>query len=260
MNPSRSPGFRFEPGIRQPTRLASLLLATLLATTAFAGCGGDEKEAKDPTDVNPRKFRSGDDDEGGMGVSSDVGGLNDSQTRAAFRNAQAGFKKCLMEGWERIEFLGGEVHFYVALDDTGTIKANYLEETTLGDRATERCMLDVISAQKWPKAVGGEIGEARSSLAFDPPEDVRPPVDWSVDDISQTLAKVGDDLDNCKRHASPGRYSVTMYIGTNGSPISVGVAPPNGEADLAIDCIVGVLRGATFPSPGSWPAKVTFDL
>lgn len=260
MHPSASPATRIESSILKPTKLGSLLLALLLAGFVCSACGGDDKPAKDPTDVSPTKFRSGEDDEGGMGISSEVGGLNDSQTRAAFRNASEGLKQCLMDGWERIEFLGGEVHFYVALDDTGAIKANYLEETTLGDRATERCMLDVISAQKWPKAVGGEIGEARSSLAFDPPEDVRPPVDWSVDDISQTLAKVGDDLDNCKRHASPGRYSVTMYIGTNGSPISVGVAPPNGEADLAIDCIVGVLRGATFPSPGSWPAKVTFDL
>jgi hypothetical protein len=38
------------------------------------------------------------------------------------------------------------------------------------------------------------------------------------------------------------------------------MAPPDEQGEDAVDCIVDVLKQAKFPSPGSWPAKVTFTL
>jgi hypothetical protein len=51
-----------------------------------------------------------------------------------------------------------------------------------------------------------------------------------------------------------------VYIDNDGSALSAGVSPPNKEAEAQSDCIVDVLSGAAYPSPGSWPAKVTFNL
>jgi hypothetical protein len=52
-----------------------------------------------------------------------------------------------------------------------------------------------------------------------------------------------------------------VYVQTNGTAISAGVATPDerGEAGAA-DCLVSVIKGMKFPSPGSWPAKVIFDV
>jgi hypothetical protein len=42
--------------------------------------------------------------------------------------------------------------------------------------------------------------------------------------------------------------------------LSVGVTPPDDQGESAVDCLVEVLKHAKFPSPGSWPAKVSFSL
>jgi hypothetical protein len=42
--------------------------------------------------------------------------------------------------------------------------------------------------------------------------------------------------------------------------LSASVTPPNEDGEDAVDCLVSTLKGASFPSPGSWPAKITFAL
>ena len=243
-------------------RLAGLSGATLLSLSVAlgptAGCGGSKPPPKSSNHDNDRAFRTGD-AEDGMGVSAEVGGLNQDQVKRVFNRAMKGFTACLTDGWERLEFMSGSVNFYVAVAGDGSVEKTYLEQSTLGDRQTEKCMLQVIRDQHWPKPVGGKVGEARNSLIFDAPEDVRPPVDWDPDEITGALDKVRDDIEHCKQGTTRA-FEITMYVGTNGKPMAVGAAPPGVEADLSIDCMVGVLMGATFPSPGSWPAKVTFQL
>ena len=236
------------------------ILASLVAASTLLGCGGSEPPAKSADDEEGERAFRREADEGDFGVSSDVGGMNEEKVKSAFKRARKGLISCVEDGWSRIEFLGGGVNFLVGVNEDGKVKYAYLERSTLGDRQTERCMLDVLREQKWPKAVGGEVGQARNSLEFDPPPDVRPPIDWSIDDISSGLGDIQESLDRCKSNASAGYYSVTMYVGTDGSAIAVGGSPPGPGADMALDCIVGALRSAKFRSPGSWPAKVTFDL
>jgi hypothetical protein len=236
--------------------LPILSLVVLLAVST--SCGGGQPKAKSSRSGDDRAFRTGE-AEDDMGVSAEVGGLNQDKVKRVFNRAMKGFTNCLTEGWERLEFMSGEVNFYVAVDRDGSVKHTYLEQSTLGDRQTEKCMLQVIRDQQWPKPVGGKVGEARNSLIFDAPDDVRPPVDWAPDEILDALEKVRGDVEGCKQGTTRA-FEITMYVGTDGKPIAVGAAPPGVEADLAIDCMVGVLMGAKFPSPGSWPAKVTFQL
>jgi hypothetical protein len=60
--------------------------------------------------------------------------------------------------------------------------------------------------------------------------------------------------------AGSGTYQITAYIDTHGTPISVGVASPDPVGDSQIDCLVEVVKNAKFKSPGSYPAKVSFEL
>jgi hypothetical protein len=239
--------------------LSSVLLASSLALVLQTGCGGDQEPP-------PRTAADEDDDDGPvkkkkkkLNMSSEIGGLNEDRVSQVFEKCMSGFEQCLNNGAERVEFLGGMVEFFVKIGSNGRIEHAHLEKSTIGDRETELCMLETVRNKKWPKPVGGEHGLARKSFTFDPPNDVRPPTDWDTEPLEKTLGKLSGKIDSCKSGAR-GSFEATIYVSTNGSVMAVGVTPPNEDGDEAVDCLVSTLKEARFPSPGSWPAKVTFAL
>jgi hypothetical protein len=239
------------------TALSSVLLASSLALVFQAGCGGEEgpppRTAADEDDDAPVKKKKK------LAMSSEIGGLNEDRVSQVFEKCMPGLEQCLNNGAERIEFLGGTVSFFVKIGSNGRIESAHLEKSTIGDSQTERCMLEALRSKKWPKPVGGEHGLARKSFSFDPPNDVRPPTDWDTEPLEKTLGKLSRKIDSCKNGMS-GSFEATMYVSTDGSVLAVGVTPPGEGGDDAVDCLVSTLKQATFPSPGSWPAKVTFAL
>jgi hypothetical protein len=220
------------------------------------GCGGEDKKADSPADVQiddaPPEQPSG------IEMSSEIGGLNQEAVDRAFEKSQKEILKCLHRGAARLEFLGGDVHFFVKIDESGQLKKALPEQSTLGDRETERCMLGALSGKAWPKPVGGKTGLARKSFSFDMPNDVRPPTVWDTDSIQETLDELSKDIGECT--PSQGSYTVTMYVDTDGTVMAAGVAYAEDNGDSEADCLVETLKSATFPSPGSWPAKVSFGL
>ncbi len=224
--------------------------------TLVAACGGSEPPPKDAT-IKDHAPKTGDGPT--VSASSEIGGLNEDAVDAAFKSSVKGLQRCIDSGAKRVEFLGGSVSFFLKIDTAGKVANAYLEHSTLGNRTTERCMLDSLSAKSWPKPVGGEHGLARKSFSFDPPNDVREPITWDGDDAAPGLKKIADDLDSCKR-GQRGQFEATLYVATDGKVLSAGVTPPDESGEAVVDCLVGVLESASFPSPGSWPAKVTLGL
>jgi hypothetical protein len=234
---------------------ARVLFSTLVVATLSA-CGGSEPAPKAAVgDQAPKQEASGPT----VTATSEIGGMNEDDVDHAFTSSVKSLERCLNMGAKRVEFLGGSVAFLLKIDTGGKVSSAYLEHSTLGDRTTERCMLDALRAKSWPKPVGGEHGLARKSFTFDPPNDVRPPTDWDEHDAAPGLKKLASQIAECKRGRS-GRFEATLYVGTNGNVLSAGVTPPDEDGDEAIECLVGVLEAASFPSPGSWPAKVTVTL
>ena len=231
--------------------------SVLVSATAVLACGGGgEKPAKSADDVVIEE--QPDDGLSGVSVSSEIGGLNQEAVDKVFAKSGSDLQRCLSEGAERVEFLGGDVGFFVKIGADGRVSHAHMEESTLGDRDTELCMLNALKQQTWPKPVGGEAGIARKPFSFDMPNDVRPPTDWTQESIEETLQELEQDIDGCKTGA--GSFTVTMYVGTDGSVMSAGVAHAEEAGESAADCLVATLKDAKFPSPGSWPAKVSFGL
>jgi hypothetical protein len=119
-------------------------------------------------------------------------------------------------------------------------------------------MLDALRAKSWPRPVGGEHGLARKSFDFDPPNDVRPPAEYDADHLGKGLDTISGRLASCKE--TKGSYEATIYVATDGAVLAAGVTPPDEQGESSVDCLVSTLKAASFPSPGSWPAKVTFSL
>lgn len=230
-------------------RLAALTLSSLFA----AACSGEPPPAKTADDAPEQE----EDHLQGVSVSSDIGGMNEEAVDQAFNSSVGGLQRCLDAGSKRVEFLGGSVSFFLKINLEGKVDHAHLERSTLGDRTTEKCMIDALSKRSWPKPVGGEHGLARKSFEFDPPNDVRPPTEWSSDEAEKGLQKVGGKLHECSDRKG---FEATLYVGTDGGVLAAGATPPDEDGEEAVDCIVETLKGASFPSPGSWPAKVTVSL
>jgi hypothetical protein len=221
----------------------------------LGACGGGDATPKTADDAPALSSE----DRPGISASAEIGGMNEDEVDAAFKSSVKSLQGCLDQGATRVEFLGGSVNFFLKIDSRGKVARAYLEHSTIGDRATERCMLDALRAKTWPKPVGGEHGLARKSFDFDPPNDVRPPTDWAESDAAPGLKKIAGELGACK-NGQAGSFEATLYVGTDGKVLAASVTPPNEDGDAAVDCLVDVLEGASFPSPGSWPAKVTLNL
>jgi hypothetical protein len=231
------------------------LCSLLLPFTVSLACG---ESAPQPKTADDAPEIEEDERAGRPQVSSEIGGLDESKVNAIFESSLSGLQRCLHQGSSRVEFLGGSVSFFVMIDISGKVEATYLEKSTLGDRDTEKCMLDALRAKSWPRPVDGDHGLARKSFDFDPPNDVRPPADYDQEHLSKALGKISDKLASCKNGG--GSFEATIYVATDGSVLAAGVTPPDKDGEESVDCLVSTLKSAAFPSPGSWPAKVTFTL
>jgi hypothetical protein len=238
-----------------PLRSLVPVACSVFALSAIVACGGAEPVAKAPEPTAEAQ----DDAPHGASVSSEIGGLSEEKVDKTFQSALSDFQRCLGDGAKRVEFLGGSVSFFVKIDERGKVDHAHLEKSTMGDRETEKCMLDSLSRKHWPKPVGGLHGLARKSFDFDPPNDVRAPTNWEGEHVSEAVSKLTKKLAVCKKGVR-GAFEATVYVATDGSVLSAGVTPPDESGEADVDCLVDTLKGASFPSPGSWPAKVTFSL
>ena len=240
------------------TYLRRSMLSGVGLILTVAACGGSAPTSK-MADEAPETDASDGERKSGIRMSSELGGLNEAKVNETFESSIRELQGCLSRGANRIEFLGGAVSFFLEVDEAGQVSQAYLEQSSLGDRKTEKCMLGALKTKSWPKPVGGKVGHARKSFDFDPPNDVRPPTEWGSENVEKALAEKASAIDECK-DGSRGTFTATMYVDTEGNPIAVGVTPPDADGERAVDCLVDVLKQSQYPSPGSWPAKVTFSL
>jgi hypothetical protein len=254
---------------------AILLIAFSLSSFAQSACGGaPEPKAPEPEPEPPKPTVV----KRGPAVSQELGSIDEAATQKTFERLQSKMLDCQRQGLQRVEYLAGDVRFFLRIGQDGRVRWTYLEDSTLGDRDTEKCMLGVLRDTQWPQPQDGEA-EVRKGMGFDP-ADARPPADWSSDKIATVLAKQADDALRCKGGVKGG-FRVTAYVepgggesehagkkgrgkhgnhGKEGHVTAVGVAPPNQEGESKVDCIVDAVKDWQMPSPGSYAAKVTFTL
>jgi len=189
---------------------------------------------------------------------SELGTVDPDAVKKAFSTLDGAFMDCQKRALDRVEVLAGPVKFFLRIGEDGRAKYAYFEDSELGDRDTEKCLHDLVTAARWPKPDGGEA-EARYGMEL-PLQSTRPPNDWSSDKVAAALGKSGSAIDQCKTGVS-GTFRATMYVGTGGKVLAAGVTASSRDATAKVDCLADVLlRMKGLPSPGSWPAKVSFGL
>jgi len=247
--------------MRNMIRLSPRFFLAILSASPWLGtlssCGGTQKEVE-TVDAEDDADRAAD-STAHIGATAEIGALPEEDSVYAFRESFEAIQECFVTGAQRLEFIGGEISFQVWVDAEGKVQTVFAQTSTLGDRRTEECMYDVLRNAPWPKPVGGPIGVAQNAFEFEMTGDVRPPVPWDGSEVAQTLAANAGQIAECKQ-GSQDPFVATVYVDTDGSALSVGIAAPSREDADNGRCLVDLLAAASYPSPGSWPAKVSFQL
>lgn len=237
----------------------------LLASVAsLLGCGGSAPPAANPGDEAAESASAGSAQNaprrGGPSVQSELGEIDQKDAERAFSSADAAISSCHQKGVARIEYLAGDIGFLVRVGADGRARYVVVESSSLGDRATERCMVEALNSTKWPVPSGGEA-EARKQISFTA-GDAREPAQWQPEKAASALSDKSAAVEACKKGATA-QYQITAYVqpaGKDGKIQALGVASSSPEAFAAADCVVAALKSAKMPSPGSYAAKVSFPL
>jgi len=225
-----------------------------LAAAWLVACGG-APAAKEPEPTHETETHEV---KPSLKTRSELGTVDPDAVQGVFHKLADKFADCQKRGLDRVEVLAGNVKFFLRIGENGGAKWAYLESgSDVGDRDTERCLVGVVMGARWPKPDGGDA-EARYSIEL--PAQGRPASDWNSDKVAGALGKHGDAIDHCKEGSSAS-FHATMYVGPGGRVLSAGVVASNKDSDEKAECLVKVLQTMKgLPSPGSWPAKVTFGL
>jgi hypothetical protein len=234
-------------------RQAFMSLAVVCGLQA-GGCGGDapapEPEPEPQASVGFEQPKRQ-----GMEVSGLMGTIPERKILAVLEPKLPKFQRCFFDGSRDVEHIGGEIELYFHVNLAGEVVWVYPRKSTVGHRATEQCILAEAQRAKFPEPKGGDAAEIAWGFAFDSSAP-RPPVDWSASDIGPALAENEGLAASC----GGGRFSVTAYVAPGGQVIGAGAAADSETSAPNIDCIVEKVAGWSMPDPGSYPAKVSFEL
>ncbi len=192
-----------------------------------------------------------------MRAQSELGSIDPKATHKVFRSLDPTFDHCEETALRRVDVLSGDLNIFVRIGLDGKPKYAYLLESTVGDYETEKCFVDAVLQAKFPRPEGGDAEvKYQTNLKATP---TRPATDWPSERVANIISRAR----TCK-DGSSARYQVTLYVGPQGGKagrvLSVGVAAAENGADERVSCIVRMVQAAHVPTPGSWPAKVTFEL
>ncbi|MDI1435059.1 AgmX/PglI C-terminal domain-containing protein [Polyangium sorediatum] len=188
---------------------------------------------------------------------SEIGGLNEEAVERSFGKMQDSIQSCFAKGAAKVSALGGHFKMKLRIDPQGVVKWVYLGETTLGDRDTEKCLLDAARVKSWPLPVGGD-GLAEKSFDLDPSQ---APKDLDPAKHKTAITLAAKETTKCRKRGTWGAvFGVTTYLRIDGRPIAVGIAPPNEKGEEVVDCMVKIIEKIKFAGTGRKIGKLVFEL
>jgi hypothetical protein len=234
-----------------------MLWSSWLIVVVALGCGGGEEEVveqpvveQDTGAERPPERNDGVQIEGLMGT------ITQDQVQRGIEPRMGRFESCFMNRMGELRLLRGRIELAFRVHTDGSVRWVYPRASTVGDRDTERCVIEVASTIRFLRPRGGEA-EFAYPLEWPGDEDRRPPVTMDVTRIEPLLeANSAELVSQCGRAS----YAVTAYIGRGGQLLAVGASTAEQTAAANLDCVVEGVRAWEMPDPGSYPAKISFEL
>ena len=224
------------------------------ATTSTANSGGAQ-QAADGT-VNRCPTATG----AGMILEGQLGTLRASEVSATVNPTLPRLQSCYARRLEEHPYLAGALQFKIRVSTDGSVRWVIPLQSSMGDRETEQCMLEVLGALRFPEPCGGET-ETTWGPSFEGGEDMRPAVPWSAARIQTQVNRRRAQLAQCLAGAAGATAEVTLYVAPGGRVATAGAAVSSPSAAGSIACLLSEVSGwRGLPDPGSYPAKTSFRI
>ncbi len=238
------------------------VFAVAASAASACGAGGAGEVAEAPEPVPAEATAGGEVAEPApvMAVSGEgfMGTIPERAIEEALEPKMPKFQRCFFEGAQEVELIGGHIKFYFRVGLDGRVEWVHPRGASIGHRATEKCLLALAAATRFPKPRGGGPAEFVWGFEIDPVGGMRPPVAWEEDRMRATVRAQRGSLAHCELDG--GRLVVTVYVAPGGEVTSAGAASDSHEASAKIDCVVDAVRAWHMPDPGSYAAKVSFKV
>ncbi len=226
-----------------------------IALLLLAACGGAPTEpAPEPEPERSSGEETTAAPNDGVAITGLMGTISADEVTRGMEPRMNRFLRCFAGRYDTVEVLGGSITFSFRIRVDGSVLWVYPAESTIGDRETERCLLEAASGTRFPRPHGGEA-EFQYPLTLDPPEDVRPATNMASSQVSDRV-----DANRGSLSCGAGNFRVTAYVAPGGEVMAAGVATDSLEASEHLDCVAEAVSSWTLADPGSYPAKVTFSL
>lgn len=227
-----------------------------LGALAFSACGAPPKTEPEAAARMTSGAERAEDNGDALSVEGLRGTLSQYEIQNALEPRMPKFSRCVQKRAGDVEWVSGAVEFQFLVGLDGRVKRVFPSKSSMGDRDTERCMLDVAQATRFPPPRGGEAEFAWSlEVPIDP--DVREPVSWTAADVQGALV---DALPQLKAQCGGSAYHVTAYVDTEGRVVAAGAATGDEASAESLDCVAQAVQSLSFPSPGSYAAKLSFPV
>jgi hypothetical protein len=221
----------------------------------FLGCGSTPEAESEPAkpeassgaELEPRSR---------MEATGIMGTIPERKILATLEPKLPSFQRCFERGAEKVEFISGRMEFYFRVGIDGRVEWVYPRASTVGHRDTERCLLEVAKAARFPEPKGGGAAELAWGFEIDALDSVRPPVAWDASRVGPVVGKGRAALAACDASG----LVVTAYVAPGGQVLSAGGSAATRAGAEHIDCVLEAVAGWTLPDPGSYAAKVTFSI
>jgi hypothetical protein len=246
------------------TRAAPALglgLALALAAAACGGSSGKTHGARPDEPARPHVPRVPVDDsepEDGVVITSAHGRMDTAVVEAGIEPYKEDLGACYTSRVGARRWLGGRVSIRWDIKRDGTITAVKLAESELGAWPIEKCLLEVARAATFGKPIGGDADfaiplefSARGKHA-----------DWEEAGAQKAVGRQLAAIDACMKAKdikgpAPEDVTITVYIGPQGKPLSVGFASPRSVLDEAwADCAEKAALAWKLPDPKGEIAKL----
>ncbi len=218
-------------------QLGKWISCAIMALTVGA-CGGAAKPAPKVARVRAARPAPEHVDRGPASYEAEIGGLSHDDVKKKFDDLRPQLMACVEQATNRLSVVGGRVSLRMRVGRDGSLRWAYLSDSTLGDRDAERCVLETVKSQTWPKPLSGD-GLAEMGFEVEPADS---PGTLSSSKMTLLEKRAIKATRSC-REGIRGEFRATVYVSRSGKLLSVGVTPPDQRGETASDCIAEALRG-----------------